>query len=66
MMINLLKDRFQLAFDMAERFVINYHLIIAKGGSHLRDAAPADGSQMISPPAGIGVVWPKERGCCCY
>ena len=48
MMVNLLKERFHLAYHLDKKDFDAYDLVIAKGGPKLKDAQPADG---LPPPA---------------
>ena len=51
MMQNLLKDRFHLAFHRVEKALVSCDLVVAKGGSKLKEAASRDGA-----------LPPRERG----
>ena len=52
MLLNLLKERFHLTYHRDKKEFDMYTLTVAKGGSKLKDAAPADGP--LPPPPQIG------------
>lgn len=52
MLLNLLKDRFYLAFHTEKKEFDIYTLVVAKGGHKLKDAAPADGPLPEAPAPG--------------
>lgn len=52
MLLNLLKDRFHLAFHTEKKDFDIYTLVEAKGGHKLKDAEPADGPPPEAPAPG--------------
>lgn len=52
MLLNLLKDRFQFTFHREKKDFDTYALVVAKGGSKLQDAAPADSPPPEAPAPG--------------
>jgi uncharacterized protein (TIGR03435 family) len=62
MLLNLLKDRFHLAYHSEQKDFDVYTLVVAKGGSKLKDAAPADGPLPPPPVPGTrAVAAPSDR-----
>jgi uncharacterized protein (TIGR03435 family) len=62
MLLNLLKERFHLTYHSAKKDFDAYALVVAKGGSKLRDAAPADGPPPEPPqPGTIATPAPMDR-----
>jgi uncharacterized protein (TIGR03435 family) len=57
MLLNLLKDRFHLAYHREKKDFDMYTLVVAKGGPKLKDAAPAEGP--LPPPPAPGT--PRQR-----
>jgi uncharacterized protein (TIGR03435 family) len=58
MMQNLLKERFHFAFHSAQKEFTSCELVVAKSGSKLKGAAPADGAQ---PPHARGTPPDLDR-----
>jgi uncharacterized protein (TIGR03435 family) len=52
MLLNLLKERFHLTFHREKKEFDMYTLVVAKGGSKLKEAAPPDGP--LPPPPQLG------------
>lgn len=62
MLLNLLKERFHLTFHREKKDFDMYTLVVAKGGSKLKDAAPADGPLPPPPQPGTrAVAAPVDR-----
>jgi uncharacterized protein (TIGR03435 family) len=62
MLLNLLKNRFHLTYHSDKKDFDIYTLVVAKGGSKLKDAASADGP--LPPPPAPGtraVAAPRDR-----
>jgi uncharacterized protein (TIGR03435 family) len=55
MLLNLLQDRFHLAYHREKKDFDSYTLLIAKGGHKLTDAASADGPPPAPPVPGTPV-----------
>ncbi len=60
MLLNLLKERFHLAYHREKKDFDMYALVIAKGGPKLKDAAPADGPPQAAPQPGT-IARPSAR-----
>jgi uncharacterized protein (TIGR03435 family) len=56
MLLNLLKDRFHLAYHREKKDFDVYTLVVAKGGLKLKDAALPDGPPPEAPQPGTRVV----------
>jgi uncharacterized protein (TIGR03435 family) len=54
MLLNLLKDRFHLAYHWTKKEIDTYTLVVAKGGPKLKAAAPASG------PAPAALIGPRS------
>ena len=52
MMVSLLKERFHFAYHLDKKDFDAYDLVVAKGGSKLKDAEPADGPPPPAPVPG--------------
>jgi uncharacterized protein (TIGR03435 family) len=62
MLLNLLKERFHLTYHSEKKDFDAYTLVVAKGGSKLKDAAPAEGPLPEPPqPGTIAVAAPQDR-----
>jgi len=62
MLLNLLKDRFHVTYHADKKDFDVYTLVLAKGGSKLKDAAPADGALPPPPVPGTrAVAAPRDR-----
>jgi len=62
MLINLLKERFHMTYHSEKKEFDLYALVLAKGGSKLKDAAPADGPLPDPPQPGTrAVAAPLDR-----
>src|SRR5262249_10590709 len=62
MLLNLLKERFHLAYHQEKRMFDLYTLVVAKGGPKLKDAAPANGELPPPPQPGTrAVAAPQDR-----
>jgi uncharacterized protein (TIGR03435 family) len=62
MLLNLLKERFHLAYHREKKDFDMYNLVIAKGGPKLKDAAVPDGPPPEAPVAGtIARAAPQDR-----
>jgi uncharacterized protein (TIGR03435 family) len=56
MLLNLLKERFHLTFHREKKEFDMYTLVVAKGGSKLKEAAPPDGPLPPPPQPGTRAV----------
>jgi uncharacterized protein (TIGR03435 family) len=62
MLLNLLTERFHLAYHREKKNFDVYTLVVAKGGPKLKDAAPADGPPPEAPQPGTrAVAAPLDR-----